>query len=84
MAAVNRLLEKAINVRSEARAAYLTYRGSYDIARQYPEQHPAAAPDAISEQALLEYNGMLIDVFELLTTAQESINTQRRGDCRQA
>ncbi|GGB03915.1 hypothetical protein GCM10011491_35010 [Brucella endophytica] len=35
MQAVNRLLEKAVNVRSEARSAYLTYRGSYDIARQY-------------------------------------------------
>jgi len=74
MEAVNRLLEKAINVRSEARAAYLTYRGSYDIARQY-QNSILPLRRTINEQALLEYNGMLIDVFELLTTAQESINS---------
>lgn len=74
MEAVNRLLEKSINVRSEARAAYLTYRGSYDIARQY-QNSILPLRRTINEQALLEYNGMLIDVFELLTTAQESINS---------
>ncbi|WP_371349145.1 TolC family protein [Ancylobacter sp. IITR112] len=74
MEAVNRLMEKAINVRSEARAAYLTYRGSYDIARQY-QNSILPLRRTINEQALLEYNGMLIDVFELLTTAQESINS---------
>lgn len=35
MQAVNRLVAKAVNVRSEAREAYLTYRGTYDIARHY-------------------------------------------------
>ena len=74
MQAVNRLMEKAVNVRSEARAAYLTYRGSYDIARQY-QNSILPLRQTINEQALLEYNGMLIDVFELLTTARESITT---------
>ncbi|WP_306891839.1 TolC family protein [Ancylobacter amanitiformis] len=74
MQAVNRLMEKAVNVRSEARAAYLTYRGSYDIARQY-QNSILPLRRTINEQALLEYNGMLIDVFELLTTARESIET---------
>ncbi|OYY59806.1 MAG: copper resistance protein, partial [Rhizobiales bacterium 35-66-30] len=74
MQAVNRLMEKAVNVRSEARAAYLTYRGSYDIARQY-QNSILPLRRTINEQALLEYNGMLIDVFELLTTARESIAT---------
>jgi len=74
MEAVNRLMEKAINVRSEARAAYLTYRASYDIARQY-QNSILPLRRTINEQALLEYNGMLIDVFELLTTAQESIDS---------
>nr|WP_245419957.1 TolC family protein [Phyllobacterium salinisoli] len=72
MQAVNRLLEKAINVRSEARSAYLTYRGTYDIARQY-QNSILPLRRTINEQAQLEYNGMLIDVFELLTTARESI-----------
>ncbi|HEY9212311.1 MAG TPA: TolC family protein [Ancylobacter sp.] len=74
MQAVNRLMEKSINVRSEARAAYFTYRGSYDIARQY-QNSILPLRKTINEQALLEYNGMLIDVFELLTTAQESIES---------
>ncbi|MFD2029134.1 TolC family protein [Ancylobacter dichloromethanicus] len=74
MQAVNRLLEKSVNVRSEARSAYLTYRASYDIARQY-QNSILPLRRTINEQALLEYNGMLIDVFELLTTAQESIDS---------
>jgi outer membrane protein TolC len=74
MAAVNQLMAKAINVRSEARSAYLIYRSSYDIARQY-QNSILPLRKTINEQALLEYNGMLIDVFELLTTAQESIDS---------
>ncbi len=72
MQAVNRLMEKAINVRSEARAAYLVYRGRYDVALQF-QNRIVPLRRTISEQAQLEYNGMLIDVFELLTTARENI-----------
>ncbi|MFX6949720.1 TolC family protein, partial [Acinetobacter baumannii] len=36
--AFNRLTEKAINVRSEARDAYRTYRSSYESARQYERE----------------------------------------------
>lgn len=74
MQAVNRLMEKAVNVRSEARAAYVTYRASYDIARQY-QARILPLRKTINEQALLKYNGMLIDVFELLTTERESIDS---------
>ncbi|MEP9380200.1 TolC family protein [Aquabacter sp. CN5-332] len=74
MQAVNLLMEKAVNVRSEARAAYVTYRASYDIARQY-QARILPLRKTINEQALLEYNGMLIDVFELLTTERESIDS---------
>lgn len=74
MRAVNRLMEKAVNVRSEARAAYLTYRGRYDITQQF-QNRILPLRRTINEQAQLEYNGMLIDVFELLTTARESITT---------
>ena len=35
MAAANRLAERAVNVRSEAREAYLRYRGNFDLARHY-------------------------------------------------
>lgn len=74
MQAVNRLLEKAVNVRSEARAAYLTYRASYDIARQY-QTRILPLRKTVNEEALLRYNGMLIDEFELLTTLRESIDS---------
>lgn len=74
MAAVNRFTEQAINIRSQARTAYLAYRASYDISRQYRTQI-LPLRETINEQALLEYNGMLIDVFELLTTTQESIDS---------
>ncbi|HWJ76070.1 MAG TPA: TolC family protein [Kaistia sp.] len=74
MQAVNRLMEKAVNVRSEARQAYGTYRGSYDVARQY-QARILPLRQTINQQALLQYNGMLIDVFELLTTAREGIES---------
>lgn len=74
MQAVNRLLEKAVSVRSEARSAYFTYRASYDIARQY-QNRILPLRKVVSEEALLQYNGMLIDVFELLTTVRESIES---------
>src|SRR5205823_5553965 len=35
MRAVNRLAARAVSARSEARIAYETYRGTYDIARYY-------------------------------------------------
>src|SRR6185503_12759279 len=54
MQAVNRLVEKAVNVRSEVRSAYLTYRGTYDISRQYRNQI-LPLRKTINEQALLEY-----------------------------
>ncbi len=74
MRALNRLAEKAVNVRSEARASYQTYRASYDIARQY-QQSVLPLRKIVSDEALLRYNGMLIDVFELLTTARERITS---------
>jgi outer membrane protein TolC len=72
MQAVNRLLAKAVNVRSEAREAYAGYRASYDIARQYRR---AVLPlrKIISEEMLLRYNAMQVDVFALLTEARQGI-----------
>jgi outer membrane protein TolC len=72
MQAVNRLLAKAVNVRSEAREAYAGYRASYDIARQYRR---AVLPlrKIISDEMLLRYNAMQVDVFSLLTEARQRI-----------
>jgi outer membrane protein TolC len=72
MQAVNRLVEKAVDARSEARAAYRTFHASYDIARQY-QANILPLRKIVNEEAVLQYNGMLIDVFELLTTVRETM-----------
>jgi len=74
MQAVNRFSMQAVNVRSEARTALLAYRAASDIARQY-RNNVIPMRKAISEETQLQYNGMLIDVFELLTTAREGIES---------
>ncbi|MDH7794477.1 MULTISPECIES: TolC family protein [unclassified Beijerinckia] len=74
MQAVNRFAEQAVNIRSEARAAYLTHRGSYEIALAYRNKI-VPLRRTVNEQSLLEYNGMLIDVFVLLTTFREGIDS---------
>lgn len=70
MQAVNRLEEKAVNVRSEARNAYRTYRSAYDIARHY-QREVLPLRKIISDETLLRYNAMLIDVFALIAEARE-------------
>jgi len=72
MQAVNRLLAKAVNVRSEARDSYAAYRASYDIARQY-RREVLPLRKIISDEMLLRYNAMQVDVFSLLTEARQRI-----------
>lgn len=73
MRAINRLAERSINARSEARAAYTAYRASFDIARYY-QTRIVPLRRANAAEALLRYNGMLIDVFELLIEERERIS----------
>lgn len=72
MNAVNRLMERAVNVRSEARDAYRSYRSAYDIAIHY-QREVLPLRKIISDETLLRYNGMLIDVFALLAEARQRI-----------
>ncbi len=72
MLAVNRLTERAVNIRSEARDAYRTYRSAYDIASHY-QREVLPLRKIISNETLLRYNGMLIDVFALLAEARQRI-----------
>ena len=72
MRAVNRLAERSINARSEARIAYATYRATYDIARYY-QTRIVPLRRQISAEVLLRYNGMLVDVFEVLIDERERI-----------
>ena len=72
MQAVNRLIELAVNVRSEARDAYRVYRSTYDIAGHY-QREVLPLRKIISDETLLRYNAMLIDVFSLLAEARQRI-----------
>lgn len=78
MQAVNRLTEKAVNVRSEARDAYRTYRASYDIATHY-QREVLPLRKIISDESQLRFSAMQIDVFALLQEARQRIAALRAG-----
>lgn len=72
MRALNRLAARAVNARSEARIAYDTYRGTYDIARFY-EGRVLPLRDVVSRQIALRYTtavntgeSMRVDLFKVL------------------
>ena len=72
MQAVNRLIASAVNVRSQAREAYQAYRSTYDIARHY-RRDVLPLRKIISDEMLLRYNAMQVDVFALLAEARQRI-----------
>jgi outer membrane protein TolC len=72
MQSVNLLTERAVNVRSQARAAYQAYRAAYDIAAHYRNE-VLPLRKIISDETQLRYNAMMIDVFGLLTEARARI-----------
>jgi outer membrane protein TolC len=72
MAAVNRLVARAVTVRSEAREAYEVYRAAYDIARHY-ERDVLPLRRIIAEETMLNYNAMIRDLFALLAEARARI-----------
>lgn len=65
MQAANRLAEKAVNIRSEARGAYDKYKSTYELARHYRDK-VVPLREVIKQERLLEYNGMIASTFELL------------------
>ncbi len=69
LAAFNRTLEVARNASSQVRVAYDGYRSAYDLARHYRNE-VVPLHQNISEESVLQYNGMLIGVFELLVAAR--------------
>jgi outer membrane protein TolC len=70
MGSFNRLMEMAVNARSQARAAYRAYRSAYDIATHYRNE-VMPLRQIISDETTLRYNAMMIDVFALLTEARQ-------------
>ena len=74
--AFNRLTEKAVNIRSEARDAYRSYRSAYDIARQY-QREILPLRKIITEEMQLRFSSMQVDVFALLVEARQRIAALR-------
>jgi outer membrane protein TolC len=70
--AFNRLTEKAVNVRSEARDAFRVYRSTYDIAGHY-QREVLPLRQIISDEMQLRFSSMQVDVFALLTEARQRI-----------
>ncbi|MCB1465344.1 MAG: TolC family protein, partial [Nitratireductor sp.] len=65
MKEANLLAENAVGIRSEARAAVKSVTANHQIARHYRNSVlPLRA--LIAEEALLTYNGMITNTFELL------------------
>jgi outer membrane protein TolC len=78
MQAVNRLTEKAVNARSEAREAYQTYRSSYEIADHYRKE-VLPLRKVIADETMLRYGAMQVDVFSLLTEARQRVTANIAG-----
>ena len=78
MRAANLLAEKAVNVRSEAREAYMAYKGTWDIARHY-EATVLPLRKQIQDEALLQYSGMLVDVTSLVADVRARILAQAQA-----
>ncbi|CDZ59841.1 Copper tolerance protein [Neorhizobium galegae bv. orientalis] len=74
MRAANQLAELAVNVRSEARSAYVAYKSNYDIARHY-RNNVLPLRNAIEQQSMLNYNGMITSTFELIADTREKIDS---------
>ena len=78
MQAVNRLAEMAVNARSQARESYQHYRSSYDLAARYRNE-VLPLRKIISDEMVLRYNAMMIDVFALLTEARQRVVSTTSG-----
>ncbi len=74
LAAANRLAQRAIDARSQAREAFVRYRGKYDLARYYADR-VLPLRKTVLEQAQLQYNGMLVDVTQLLLDARGTVSS---------
>jgi outer membrane protein TolC len=61
-----------VNVRSEAREAYRLYRSTYDIAAHYRGQ-VLPLRQVITDETMLRYGAMQIDVFSLLIEARQRV-----------
>ena len=74
MRAANLMAETAVNIRSQAREAYIAYKGAHDVARLY-QTKVLPLRKTIQDESTLHYNGMLSDLFVLLQDARARITS---------
>ena len=74
LGAANRLAQRAIDARSQAREAWLRARGKFDLAKYYAER-VLPLRRIILDQTSLQTNGMLADVTQLLLDARGGIGS---------
>ena len=65
--------EAGVNARADVRTAWLAYRASHDLA-QHAREALVPLAQRTSEEQLKLYNGMLIDVFDLVADAARRIS----------
>ena len=71
--AANQLAAKAVDIRSQARAAYKAYRGRSEIARHY-RSRVVPLRTTVEKEALLTYNGMITSTFDLLADTRAKLD----------
>jgi outer membrane protein TolC len=72
LAAAHRYDATVRGASSQLREGYSAYRTAYDIARHYRDEI-VPLRQAMADENVLRYNGMLIGVFELLAEARDQI-----------
>ncbi|MEJ8852406.1 TolC family protein [Variovorax rhizosphaerae] len=72
IAAANRYDATTRGASSQLRESYSAYRTAYDIARHYRDE-VVPLRQAMADENVLRYNGMLIGVFELLADARDQV-----------
>ena len=71
---VNHLKETAINAQSQVRETYADYLSKYTDTKRYRD-NIIPLRKKILDESILQYNGMLVSVFELLADAREQVNS---------
>ncbi|MDY8110897.1 TolC family protein [Fulvimarina sp. 2208YS6-2-32] len=70
--AANQVAAKAVDIRSQARAAYKAYKGRSEIARFY-RGRVVPLRTSVEKESLLTYNGMITSTFDLLADTRAKI-----------
>ncbi len=78
LAAANRYDAAVRGATSQLREGYSAYRTAYDIARHCRDEI-VPLRQAMADENLLRYNGMLIGVFELLAEARDQVASVTRA-----